>query len=96
MIEGTSPTFIGGLDEYRGISVSDKLMMVFGTLANCEAYRILGRRFAFNRGIEFLCNTITQHYFTKGNVHYTVMKTCRALAEIADQFRKWPSLEGCA
>ncbi len=39
---------------------------------------------------------IIQHCFPKGNVHYIVMKTCPALAGIADQFIKWPSLEECA
>ena len=31
-----------------------------------------------------------------GNVYYIVMKTCRAIAEIADQFIKWPTIEKCA
>ena len=31
-----------------------------------------------------------------GNVHYIAMKTCRAIAEIADQFIKWSTIEECA
>ena len=31
-----------------------------------------------------------------GNVHYIVMKTCRAIAEIADQFIKLPTIEELA
>ena len=46
----TSPAIMGGHDGYHGIPVSDKLMMVLWALANREAYRVLGRRFALNRG----------------------------------------------
>ena len=50
LVEITSPAIMGGRDGYHGIPVSDKLMMVVWTLANREAYRVLGRRFALNRG----------------------------------------------
>ena len=43
---------------YLGIPVSDKLMMVLWTLANREAYRVLGRRFGLNRGVFSYNNAI--------------------------------------
>jgi hypothetical protein len=72
----TGPT-IRGANVYIGIPVTDKLMMVLWCLANREAYRVLSRRFALNRG----------------NVHYIVMKTCRVLAQMSDRFIKWPARE---
>ena len=51
-----------GRDMYLGIPVSDKLMMVLWTLANREAYRVLGCRFGLNRGV-FSYNKANTYWF---------------------------------